>query len=82
MLAHARRKRGADELTCSAGWAGCAAQGENMEFPFEGQKHNKNSLRGLLLEEVKLFEAADQQLCAEARRNQRGQRGMPPPSPR
>jgi hypothetical protein len=53
-----------------------------MEFPFEGQKHNKNSLRGLLLEEVKLFEAADQQLCAEARRNQRGQRGMPPPSPR
>eukprot|EP01047_Picozoa_sp_COSAG01_P087383 COSAG01_NODE_20088_length_971_cov_1.180046_2_plen_34_part_01 len=34
-----------------------------MEFPFEGQKQNKNSLRGLLLEEVKLFEAADQQLC-------------------
>lgn len=60
--------------------------GENMDFPFEGRKQNKHSLRQLLLEEVELFEAADQQLQEEARAEHgmapMGRGAMPPPSPR
>ena len=56
--------------------------GVEMEFPFEGRKHNKNSLRALLLEEVSLFEHADRAMQEEMRRERGGVRGMPPPSPR
>ena len=53
--------------------------GEDMDFPFEGKKQTKSSLRQLLLEEVSLFEHADRHMCEQARR---GGSGMPPPSPR